>query len=121
MHAQSSRVDDTAGAVTSRIKQVRQAVGDDGRTQRLVRTVHGHGYRFVGTVRELTRTSAPRPAPVHYAQSDDLQIAYQVTGELLPAARGGRVEGGPPPRRSEARQRLGTRAGRQDAAAAHMR
>ena len=108
-------------AVTSRIKQVRQAVGDDGRTQRLVRTVHGHGYRFVGTVRELARTPAPRPAPVHYAQSDDLQIAYQVTGELLPAARGGRVEGGPPPRRSEARQRLGTRAGRQGAAAAHMR
>jgi len=68
-------------AVTSRIKQVRQAVGDDGRTQRLVRTVHGHGYRFVGTVRELARTPAPRPAPVHYAQSDDLQIAYQVTGQ----------------------------------------
>jgi pimeloyl-ACP methyl ester carboxylesterase len=68
-------------AVTSRIKQVRQAVGDDGRTQRLVRTVHGHGYRFVGTVRELTRTPAPRLAPVHYAQSDGLQIAYQVTGQ----------------------------------------
>ncbi len=29
-------------AVTSRVKQVRQAVGDDGHTQRLVRTVHGH-------------------------------------------------------------------------------
>jgi pimeloyl-ACP methyl ester carboxylesterase len=43
--------------------------------------VHGHGYRFVGTVRELARTPAPRPAPVRYAQSDDLQIAYQVTGQ----------------------------------------
>ena len=32
------------GAVTSRIKQVRQAVGDDGQAQRLIRTVHGRGY-----------------------------------------------------------------------------
>jgi DNA-binding winged helix-turn-helix (wHTH) protein len=39
-------------AVTSRIKQVRQAVGDDGRTQRLVRTVHGHG-RIVDRVRPV--------------------------------------------------------------------
>jgi pimeloyl-ACP methyl ester carboxylesterase len=68
-------------AVTSRVKQVRQAVGDDGHTQRLVRTVHGHGYRFVGTVRVLTRPPTPRPAPVRYAQSDGLQIAYQVTGQ----------------------------------------
>ena len=34
-------------AVTSRIKQVRRAVGDDGRAQRLIRTLHGRGYRFV--------------------------------------------------------------------------
>ena len=35
-------------AVTSRIKQVRRALGDDGQTQRVVRTLHGRGYRFVG-------------------------------------------------------------------------
>jgi TolB-like protein len=35
-------------AVTSRIKSARQALGDDGREQRLIRTVHGKGYRFVG-------------------------------------------------------------------------
>ena len=34
-------------AVTSRIKQVRRALGDDGQAQRLIRTVHGRGYRFV--------------------------------------------------------------------------
>ena len=37
-------------ALTTRIKTVRRALGDDGRTQRYVRTVHGRGYRFVGTV-----------------------------------------------------------------------
>ena len=37
-------------AVTSRIKQVRRALGDDGSAQRLVKTVHGRGYRYVGSV-----------------------------------------------------------------------
>ena len=34
-------------AVTSRIKQARQAIGDNGRAQRLIRTVHGRGFQFV--------------------------------------------------------------------------
>jgi pimeloyl-ACP methyl ester carboxylesterase/DNA-binding winged helix-turn-helix (wHTH) protein len=67
-------------AVTSRIKQARQAIGDNGQAQRLIRTVHGRGYRFVGPAREAGSTPAPRHHPVHYAVSDGLQIAYQVTG-----------------------------------------
>ena len=39
-------------AVTSRIKQVRRAVGDDGQAQHVIRTVHGRGYRFVADVAE---------------------------------------------------------------------
>jgi DNA-binding winged helix-turn-helix (wHTH) protein len=39
-------------ALTSRIKAARQAVGDDGRQQRVIKTVHGRGYRFVADVRE---------------------------------------------------------------------
>ncbi|HEX6423396.1 MAG TPA: AAA family ATPase [Acidimicrobiales bacterium] len=42
----------TESALTTRIKEVRQALGDDGRTQRMVRTVTGRGYRFVGEVVE---------------------------------------------------------------------
>ena len=67
-------------SVTSRIKQARQAIGDSGQAQRLIRTVHGHGYRFVGPAREADQVAAGRPEPVHYAVSDGLQIAYQVTG-----------------------------------------
>ncbi|MGI9603624.1 MAG: winged helix-turn-helix domain-containing protein, partial [Acidimicrobiales bacterium] len=37
-------------ALTSRIKSVRKATGDDGRTQGVIRTVHGHGYSFVADV-----------------------------------------------------------------------
>src|SRR5262245_6730174 len=34
------------------IRLVRQAVGDSGRTQRIIQTLHGHGYRFVANVKE---------------------------------------------------------------------
>jgi len=37
----------TESALTTRIKQARAAVGDDGRAQRVIRTVHRRGYRFV--------------------------------------------------------------------------
>jgi hypothetical protein len=37
-------------ALTSRIRAARRAVGDDGRAQRIIRTVHGLGYRFVPAV-----------------------------------------------------------------------
>ncbi|MEV0291749.1 alpha/beta fold hydrolase [Kribbella sp. NPDC050820] len=63
-------------AVTSRIKQVRRALGDDGHSQRMIRTLHGRGYRFVAPVE-----ASDRPAePVRYTVSDGLHIAYQVTG-----------------------------------------
>ena len=38
-------------ALTSRIKAARRLIGDDGATQRSIRTVHGRGYRFVADVR----------------------------------------------------------------------
>ncbi len=45
-------------ALTTRIKQVRQAVGDDGREQRVIRTAHGRGYRFVAPVTEAEGAAA---------------------------------------------------------------
>ena len=47
-------------AVTSRIKQARQAIGDNGKAQRLIHTVHGRGYRFIGRARETRPAPAPR-------------------------------------------------------------
>jgi len=40
----SSFVSDAA--LATRIKEARRALGDDGRNQRFIRTVHGRGYRF---------------------------------------------------------------------------
>ena len=53
-------------ALTSRIKSVRQAVGDNGRDQRVIRTVHGRGYHFVAEVADDGREAPvgldnPRP------------------------------------------------------------
>jgi pimeloyl-ACP methyl ester carboxylesterase len=83
-------------ALTTRIKQARQAVGDDGRTQRIIRTLHGHGYRLVAPVDELAAAGSPNrsgrpdydrtdaaldPVPrTHYVVNDGASIAYQVFG-----------------------------------------
>jgi DNA-binding winged helix-turn-helix (wHTH) protein len=37
-------------AVSSRVKSARQAIGDSGEAQRLIRTVHKLGFRFVAEV-----------------------------------------------------------------------
>lgn len=38
-------------AMSSRIKTLRRALGDDGTAQRFIRTVHGRGFRFVAQTR----------------------------------------------------------------------
>lgn len=78
--------------LSSRIKAVRQLLGDDGAAQRLVRTVHGRGFRFVQSVRVEDCNDAKglaigldfstRPAPeTRYAKSGDVHVAYQLFGD----------------------------------------
>ena len=51
-------------ALTSRIKSVRHAVGDDGMAQHVVRTVRGRGYMFIADVAEhADRLTAATPPP----------------------------------------------------------
>ena len=51
-------------AVTSRIKQARRAIGDNGEAQRLIRTVHGRGYHFVAAGdRQAPRRRRPTAEP----------------------------------------------------------
>lgn len=40
----------TEATISTCVKSARQAIGDDGKSQRLIRTVHGRGFRFVGDV-----------------------------------------------------------------------
>ena len=48
-------------AVASRVKSARQALGDDGKSQQFIRTIHGQGYRFVAQAR-ISRSAATAPA-----------------------------------------------------------
>lgn len=41
----------TDSSISTAIKQIRRAVGDDGSTQGVIKTVHGRGFRFVAPVR----------------------------------------------------------------------
>ena len=40
----------TDSAISTLVKTVRRTIGDDGKSQRLIRTVHGRGFRFVGSL-----------------------------------------------------------------------
>ena len=44
--------------LSTRINAVRAAIGDNGTEQRLVRTIHGKGFRFVGEVRSRSAAAA---------------------------------------------------------------
>ena len=55
----------TETALTRVVMKARRAVGDDADTQTVVRTVHGHGYRFVAKLRAeeaVPAAAVPEPA-----------------------------------------------------------
>jgi DNA-binding winged helix-turn-helix (wHTH) protein/pimeloyl-ACP methyl ester carboxylesterase len=77
--------------VSSRIKALRRAVGDDGRGQRIIATVHGVGYRFVAPIEDTaTSSDAPQttgraPQQIRYCVSaDGVRVAYAITGSGEP-------------------------------------
>ncbi|MEZ5682014.1 MAG: winged helix-turn-helix domain-containing protein [Erythrobacter sp.] len=57
-------------AVAARIKAARRAVGDDGKTQRVIRTIHGRGFRFVAEVEEAGATPPATPTPIDMDEID---------------------------------------------------
>lgn len=87
-------------ALSSRIKMVRQAIGDTGTEQRFIRTLHGRGFRFIGRVEtsgEVTapvaheartpsnRRSARTTQDICYCTTrDDVSIAYATSGAGAP-------------------------------------
>lgn len=62
-------------ALASRIAAARAAIGDDGRTQRCIRTVHGRGFQFVAPVEEAW----PRGVPPLVTAHDDLDQTIRFT------------------------------------------
>jgi TolB-like protein len=58
-------------AVASRVKSARQALGDDGKSQKFIRTIHGQGYRFVAAAR-ASRSETVIAATETRGSPDDL-------------------------------------------------
>lgn len=69
--------------LSSRIKSARQALDDDGDAQRLIRTVHGQGFRFVGEV-ESVPASSPSAATPSRAQSFVREVLSRPVLAVLP-------------------------------------
>ncbi len=87
--------------LTSRIKAARRVLGDDGDLQRVIKTIHGRGYRWVADVSEHPLDAAaadvpPRPPPdrrrleqqIRFSRaSDGARIAYATVGHGPPLVR----------------------------------
>jgi pimeloyl-ACP methyl ester carboxylesterase len=75
-------------ALTSRVKAARQAIGDDGHSQHLIRTARGRGYQFVAPVDEAaqpdpvaTLSPAPPGQEIRFCTAGDgVRLAYAVSG-----------------------------------------
>ena len=84
-------------ALTSRIKSARQAVGDSGELQHVIRTVRGIGYRFVSEVSvhepgaEVTPTErSDHPTSAEHATGQGVRIRFiQSAGASLAVAETG--------------------------------
>ena len=67
----------TDAAVASRVKSARQALGDDGKSQQFIKTIHGQGYRFVAKARAI-RSAHRRAACRTAAQTRPCALADMV-------------------------------------------
>lgn len=82
--------------ISSRINAARRAVGDDGKAQRIIRTVPRCGIKLVCPVTSISSGLQPEPAPpgperqhVHMTRSKDgTLLAYATTGSGPPLLRG---------------------------------
>jgi DNA-binding winged helix-turn-helix (wHTH) protein/TolB-like protein/Tfp pilus assembly protein PilF len=57
------------GNLARNVSTLRKALGDTGRQHRFIVTVPGHGYRFVGEVRESEQASGPPPESTATAET----------------------------------------------------
>lgn len=79
----------TDAAISTLVKTVRQSVGDDGKAQRVIRTVHGRGFRFVGPLHQSIPASArteallPAEAPIVEASRPVIAVLpFRGVGQL---------------------------------------
>ena len=73
----------TDATLTSLIAELRTAIGDDAKAPRLVRTIHGYGYAFIGDVATAQRRAEPRaPLSIYRVIVGERDIAL-ATGDNI--------------------------------------
>jgi TolB-like protein len=82
-------------AVASRVKSARQALGDDGKAQRFIKTIHRQGFRFVADVRaarDVQPADEPADGPVATSIADPVArpsiavLPFKLIGDAGPCA-----------------------------------
>ena len=71
-------------ALSSRIKSARQALGDDGRTQKYIRTIHKKGFRFVADVKEIDSNEIHPEVVANIEPASTSQIATNLSSPNKP-------------------------------------
>ncbi|MDH4167811.1 MAG: winged helix-turn-helix domain-containing protein [Gammaproteobacteria bacterium] len=71
-------------ALSSRIKSARQAIGDDGQSQRFIRTIHGRGLRFVAEVKVARAVPLAEPPPVDLPAGQQAEQPTRPSIAVLP-------------------------------------
>jgi TolB-like protein len=70
-------------AIASRVKSARQALGDDGRAQRFIKTLHRQGFRFVAEVK-IARAVLPADPPAAESALQTADRASRPSIAVLP-------------------------------------
>ena len=83
-------------AISSCVSAARKALQDDGREQKYLKTQHGRGFRFIGSLSNIMEDTPHHPLdrrPSHQIQfcksEDGTQIAYAISGEGPPMVKAG--------------------------------
>ena len=69
-------------AIENCIKALRRATGDNGRTQRIIETQYGRGYRFVARVAHYPETASAPPGVTHVSLRNDLPQTQKLRNAL---------------------------------------
>lgn len=74
----------TDSALTSRIKSARQALGDSGKAQRFIKTIHGKGFRFVADVKVTHGESLVLPGDITEKPDVSVETSHRPSIAVLP-------------------------------------